>query len=155
MRLRTLLAVLLVLPLLSACVDDRAAWSIDGSREHYLALVREQPYFWDKKIRLSLVVSRMPVCLRKHSMGTGSKTTPVEIYQVPSGAFIAKVGSRLFATESQTCVAWAEIEGEPEGGMGELRGTFRVVKGELVFRAVMPEPGANDSENAQTRPAGQ
>lgn len=155
MRLRALLVLVLALPVLAACVDDRAGWSIDGSREHYLALVREQPYFWDKKIRLSMVVSRMPACLRKHSMGVGSENTQVEIYQVPSGAFIVKAGSRLFATEAQTCVAWAEIEGEPEGGMGTLRGVFRVVKGELVFQAETPEAGANDSENNQTRSAGQ
>ena len=135
MRLRALLTPLLAIPLLSACVDDRAAMDIDGTREHYLALVREQPLFWDKKVNLSLVVSRMPACLRKHSLGPGTENTRVEIWQVPSGAFIAKVGKRMYATETQTCVAWARMDEEPEGGMGELRGVFRVRNGELVFAA--------------------
>ena len=146
MRLRALLTLLLVVPLLSACVDDRAGMEIDGTREHYLALVREQPLFWDKKVNLWLVVSRMPVCLRRHSLGSGTENTRVEIWQVPSGAFIAKVGRRMYATESQTCVAWARLDEEPEDGMGELLGVFRVRNGELVFAAEAPGAVAGGDE---------
>jgi len=146
MRLRALLTLLLSFPLLSACVDDRAAMDIDGTREHYLALVREQPLFWDKKVNLWLVVSRMPACLRRHSLGAGTENTRVEIWQVPSGAFIAKVGKRMYATESQTCTAWARLDEEPEEGMGELRGVFRVRNGELVFAAEAPEASAGNDE---------
>lgn len=146
MRLRALLTLLLAIPLLSACVDDRAAMDIDGTREHYLALVREQPLFWDKKVNLWLVVSRMPACLRRHSLGAGTENTRVEIWQVPSGAFIAKVGRRMYATESQTCTAWARLDEEPAEGMGELRGVFRVRNGELVFATETPEASADKDE---------
>ena len=60
-RLRAALPALLALPLLTACVDDQAAWSIDGSREHTLSVVREQPVPWDNKVNYFVVVSRMPV----------------------------------------------------------------------------------------------
>lgn len=133
MRLRTVLLPLLAVPLLSACVNDGATYEIDNTREHVLSLIREQPYFWDKKVNLSLVVSRMPTCMRRHSIGSVSLNTKVEIYQVPSGAFIVKAGKKMFATETQTCESWAKVDGEPETGMGELRGTFLVKKGELVF----------------------
>jgi hypothetical protein len=133
MRLRHLILPFLALPLLSACVNDGATYEIDGTREHVLSLIREQPYFWDKKVNLYMVVSRMPTCMRRHSMGTGTETTKVEVYQVPSGAFIIRSGKRLYATETQTCEGFAKMESEPVEGMGKLMGTFRVKKDKLVF----------------------
>jgi len=132
MRIRSLLLALLAAPLLTACINDGATYEIDNTREHTLSLIREQPYFWDKKVNLSLVVSRMPACLRRHSLGTGSEKTVVEIFQVPSGAFLIRVGKRLFATETQTCEGFAKVDEEP-ADMGRFVGAFRVQKGVLTF----------------------
>lgn len=145
MSLRHLLLPLFAAPLLTACVNDGATYEIDETREHVLSLIREQPYFWDRKVNLYLVVSRMPTCMRRHTLGPATAKTKVEIYQVPSGAFIVKAGKRMYATETQTCESWAKIDGEPEGGMGELKGTFLVKKGELVFvKEETPEQGADE-----------
>lgn len=133
MRLRHLLLPLLAVPLLTACVNDGATYEIDNTREHVLSLIREQPYFWDSKVNLYLVVSRMPACMRRHSLGSATDKTKVEVYQVPSGAFIIKVGKKMFATETQTCESFAKMDSEPVEGMGQMMGTFRVKKGELVF----------------------
>jgi len=133
MRLRHLILPLLAAPLLTACVNDGATYEIDGTREHTLSLIREQPYFWDSKVELYMVVARMPACMRRHSLGPGTEKTRVEVYQVPSGAFIIKAGKRLFATETQTCESFAKMDSEPVEGMGRLIGTFRLKKGELVF----------------------
>ena len=133
MRLRHLFLPLLALPLLTACVNDGATYEIDNTREHVLSLIREQPYFWDSKVNLYLVVSRMPACMRRHNLGAGTDKTKVEVYQVPSGAFIIKVGKKMFATETQTCESLAKMDGEPAEGMGQMMGTFRVKKGQLVF----------------------
>ena len=133
MRLRHLLLPLLAAPLLTACVNDGATYEIDNTREHIVSVIREQPYFWDDKVSFFVIVSRMPACMRRHSAGTGTAATKVEIYQVPSGAFIVKVGKKMFATETQNCVNFAKMDGEPVEGMGQLMGTFRVKKGELVF----------------------
>jgi hypothetical protein len=133
MRLRHLLLPLLAAPLLTACVNDGATYEIDNTREHVLSLIREQPYFWDSKVELYLVVSRMPACMRRHSLGSGTEKTRVEVYQVPSGAFIVKAGKKMFATETQTCENFAKMDSEPPEGMGQLMGTFRVKKDELVF----------------------
>ncbi|MCL2344354.1 MAG: hypothetical protein FWC58_00690 [Desulfobulbus sp.] len=132
MRLRHLLPLLAV-PLLAACVNDSASYLIDGSAEHTLTLIREQPAFWNDKVNLSLAVSRMPACLRRHSLGSGTARTPVEVWQVPSGAFIIRIGKRMYAAETQTCEGFARIDGDPVTGMGELRGVFRVRDGKLVF----------------------
>ena len=142
MRLRPLLLALLAAPLLTACINDGATYEIDNTREHVLSLIREQPYFWDKKVELYMVVSRMPACMRRHAMGSGTAKTKVEIYQVPSGAFIVKAGKRMFATETQTCESFAKMDEEPPEGLGKLIGSFIEKKGVLVF---VPEK-AEDAE---------
>jgi hypothetical protein len=133
MRLRHLLLPLLAAPLLTACVNDAATFEIDNTREHVLSLIREQPYFWDSKVELYMVVSRLPTCLRRHSIGPATASTKVEIYQVPSGAFIVKAGKRMFATETQTCESFAKMTEEPADGMGTLLGAFQVKDDQLVF----------------------
>ena len=145
MRLRHLILPLLAAPLLSACVNDAATYEIDDTREHVLSLIREQPYFWDSKVELFLVVSRMPACMRRHSLGAGTAKSRVEVYQVPSGAFIIKVGKRMYATETQTCEGFAKMDSEPVEGMGQLMGVFRLKDGELVF-AKEAAGGAGDTE---------
>ncbi|WP_265946464.1 hypothetical protein [Dechloromonas sp. A34] len=145
MRLHHLILPLLAAPLLTACVNDGATYEIDGTREHVLSLIREQPYFWDSKVELFMVVSRMPACMRRHSLGPGTAKTRVEVYQVPSGAFIIKAGKRLYATETQTCESFVKMDSEPVEGMGKLMGIFRAKNGELVF--VKEEvPGPADAE---------
>lgn len=146
MHLRHLFLSLLSLPLLSACINDAATYEIDNTREHVLSLIRQQPYFWDSKLELFMVVSRMPACMRRHSMGLGTPATKVEIYQVPSGAFIVKAGKRMYATETQNCVNFFKMEGEPVEGMGKLMGTFREKKGKLVFVPEETPESAADAE---------
>lgn len=133
MRLRHFALTLLLMPLLSGCVNDAATYEIDNTREHVLSLIREQPVFWDDRLELSMVVSRLPACMRRHKMGSYAPNTKVEIYQVPSGAFIVKAGKRLFATETQTCEGFAKMDAEPPEGMGKMIGTFRFQKGKLAF----------------------
>ena len=106
MRANRFLAVLLLLPVLGGCVNDGATYQIDGSGTHVLSLIREQPYFWDKKVALTVVVSRMPTCMRRHALGSATENTRVEIWQVPSGAYIVKAGKRMFATETITTSFW-------------------------------------------------
>lgn len=133
MRLRHLILSLLAVPLLSACVNDAATYEIDNTREHVLSLIREQPYFWDNKVELYMIVSRMPACMRRHSMGSALPNAKVEIYQVPSGAYVVKFGKRMFATETETCESFAKMTEEPADGLGTLKGTFLVKDGQLVF----------------------
>ena len=130
--MRHWLLPLLFAPLLTACVNDGASYEISGA-EHSLSLIREQPLFWDKTVKLSLAVARMPDCLRRHSIGPGTANTKVEIYRVPSGAFIVRAGKRMYATETQTCEGWAKMDGEPDDVEITLIGTFRVKNDKLVF----------------------
>jgi len=133
MRLRPILFSLLALPLLSACVNDSAVYEIGDGQEHSLTLVREQPYFWNNRVNLVLIVSRMPACLRRHELGSGTEKTRVDVWQAPSGAFVIRVGKRMYVTETQTCEGFAPLDAEPPGGLGEFKGSFRADDGKLVF----------------------
>lgn len=146
MRPFALLTAAFAIPLLTACVDDRVSWYINGDSQHSLTLIRAQPYFWDKKIELDFVVSRMPECSRRHDLGLGTEKTRVSVYQVPSGAFIIKAGRRMFVTETQTCIEWVPLTEEPASGLGELRGVFRMRNGSLEFVAEKPEEAASEEE---------
>lgn len=144
---RHALACLSLALLLSACVNDGASFDLDGTRQHTISLLREQTAPWSKRVDLYIIVSRMPHCTRRHTLGVGTANSKVEIYQVPSGAFIIKLGRHLFATESQTCESWAPINGEPEGGMGVYQGVFRQKNGVLIFEPA-PVESAAESTNA-------
>ena len=144
MRLKNLLLGLCAAPLLAACINDTATMEIDGTREHVLVMMREQPYFWDSKLELFLVVARMPACMRRHPMGTGSTSTRAEIYLVPSGAYIIKIGKRMYVTETQNCVNFAKLDEEPPEGMGQFIGTFREKNGQFTFIKEGEDGGAKD-----------
>ena len=133
MRSRHLLLSLFAAPLLAACVNDTASYAIGGNTDHTLSLVREQPVFWNDKVNLTLIVARMPNCVRRHSLGSGSARTLVEVWQVPSGAFILRAGNRMYAAETHTCEGFARLDADPVTGMGELRGVFRQRNGRLAF----------------------
>jgi hypothetical protein len=144
MRLRSLLLACCAVPLLTACINDGASFEIEKNSEHVISVIREQPYPWDNKVDFYVVVSRMPFCMRRHSAGTGTQNSKVEIYQVPSGAYIVKLGKRMFATETQNCVNFAKMDAEPDEGMGTLMGTFLDKSGKLVF-----EPAKVDAPEAK------
>ena len=124
MRLATLLSCALALPLLAGSNNDGATSQIDNTGQHSLSLVREQPYFWDKKINFYLVVARMPVCMRRHLIGAMAPATKVEIWQVPSGAYIVRTARFMYATETETCEGFARMDAEPPEGLGKQIGTF-------------------------------
>ncbi len=123
--------------LLSGCVNDAASYQING-REHALVLTRDQNWFWQKKVELAVVVSRLPDCQRKHKMHPAAiKSFKVELWQPGGGTYVLRQGNNLYLTETQTCEGFQELDKEPPGGLGRLLGTFRQVSGKLTF---VPEP---------------
>jgi len=123
--------LLLWLPLLVACSDQRAAFEIDGSRQHTLTLIRVQTLPWDKTARYAVVVARMPDCQRRHEIGAGGAETRVEVFAPGNDAWILKQGKRMYVVEARTCEGFARLEAEPEGGLGPLQGSFQMRNGTL------------------------
>lgn len=129
---------ILLLPILVACSDQRAALELD-SAQHALTLIRMQNFFWERTARYTIVAARMPECQRRHDMGSAGAESKVEVYAPGNDAWILKQGKRLFVVETRTCEGFARLEGEPEGGMGPLRGTFQMRNGTLVAMPVATE----------------
>ncbi|HRE17253.1 MAG TPA: hypothetical protein PLW86_09365 [Rhodocyclaceae bacterium] len=115
---------LCLLPLLAACVNDRVAYEVPDSTE-IITLIREQQWFWDPKVELSLVVARMPNCMRRHPPVPGTAATVVELYQYEPTTFIVKIGDKLWATETRTCEGFAPMDKAPEQGLGSKLGTWK------------------------------
>ena len=123
---------------LAACVNDGTAYDIRGDRQHSISVLREQPFFWDKTVHFFVILSRMPDCTRRHEMADGTPTSVIDVFQVPSGAYILQLGSRYFAAEIETCEGFAEIndlnaQGEPKDGTGLYRGRFHTKDGAWTF----------------------
>ena len=129
--------LLLCLPLLSACINDGAALLINGAN-HSLSLTRQQPQFWDKKVKLHMVVSRMPECQRRHALRSATvATATAELYAPGEGTYILKQGKYLYLFETTTCLGFQEMKEEPPSGLGEKLGAFRMQNGTFRF---IPEP---------------
>jgi hypothetical protein len=127
--------LLLWLPLLVACSDQRAAFEIDGSRQHTLTLIRVQTLPWDKTARYSVVAARMPDCQRRHDIGAAGAETRVEVFAPGNDAWILRQGKRMHVVETRTCEGFARLETEPEGGFGPLQGSFQMRNGSFVWVA--------------------
>lgn len=138
---REMLLPWLLLPLLVACSDQRAAFEF-ASSQHSLTLIRVQNFFWEKTANFSIVAARMPDCMRRHEMGPAGADSQVEVFAPGNEAWILRQGKRMFVVETRTCEGFAKLEGEPEGGMGALQGTFQMRSGTLIF---VPEASGDAS----------
>jgi hypothetical protein len=132
--------LLLLLPFLAACTDDRATFEINGNA-HSLSLIRITTFPWDKTAQYAVVASRMPDCLRRHAMPNAGLNARVEVYSPGNDAWILQQGKRMYVVETRTCEGFARLDAEPEGGMGPLMGTFQMRGENLVFVAA-PKPQA-------------
>ncbi len=137
----------LLLPLLVACSDQRAAFEI-ASSQHSLTLIRVHNFFWEKTADYSIVAARMPDCMRRHEMGPGGAESRVEVYAPGNDAWILRQGRRMFVVETRNCEGFAKLDREPEGGMGPLQGTFQLRSGTLTFVAA-PQSEAPPAAAAQ------
>jgi len=126
--------LLLLLPLLSACSDQRATVEIQGSA-HSLSLIRVTTFPWDKTAKYAIVASRMPDCMRRHAMSEAGLEAKVEVYSPGNNAWILKQDGHMYVTETRSCEGFAALDKAPEDGMGALLGDFEMRNDTLVFVA--------------------
>ena len=134
--------ILLLLPFLSACSDQRATVEIQGSA-HSLSLIRVTTFPWDRTAKYSIVAARMPDCMRRHPISAAGLDARVEVYAPGNNAWIIKQDGRMYVTETRTCEGFATLDKVPEDGIGALLGDFEMREGTLVFVAapkVEPPP---------------
>lgn len=137
-----MLAVLVV-PLLVACSDQRASVNIQGNA-HSLTLIRETGAPWSKTAKYAIVASHMPDCMRRHAISEAPLDAKVEIYSPGNDAWILKLGSQMYVTETRTCEGFAKLDRVPDDGLGPLLGIFEMRSETLVFSAApKAAPAAN------------
>jgi len=136
MRIRFFHTTLLIGSLLLAgCIDDSASYQI-GDRDHALSIFRVQPYFWQEEVALSLVVSHLPDCQRRHSVANvDASAATIELYETDAQKFMLHEGSRWYLIDSENC-SLEPIDAPGQAVQGTLQGKFEEdEKRRLVFVA--------------------
>lgn len=145
MNLAAPLCVVLLLPVLAGCVNDAASLQIDG-KEHSISVVREQKWFWEDKVELFVVVTRMPDCQRRHHLKTAPiATASFDVFSPDAVTFYLRQGGRTYSVETKTCESFRELSGAPDSGMGLKIGVFKEVGGQFTF---VEEPASPDAATA-------
>jgi len=132
--------LLLLVPLLSACENDAAAYAIEG-RNHAITLVREQPYPFAPSVKQALIAARFPECQRRFTIdtGTASDNFKMELWALRDRLFVARQGKAWYAIGTDKCQV-QKMKPISDTPPGQLVGTFRRRDGALVFE---PVPGAS------------
>lgn len=126
------LLVLAVVPFLSACENEGAAFMIDG-KDQSIVLVREQHWFWDSEVDQAVVVSHMPACMRRYDIKPGvAGSVKMEVYEAGDYLWALKQGKNWYLASTEKCEfqRWTEPPDEPPG---RLVGTFSRKNDKLEF----------------------
>jgi hypothetical protein len=117
-------ATLLVCSLFFAgCIDDSASYQIGGS-DHALTLIRMQPYFWQEDIEVSMVVTRLPECQRRHPLDRGGLGgASIELYETDAQKFLLREGKQWYSIESENC-SLEGVDAPKSDAQGALKGKF-------------------------------
>ena len=128
----------LLLPLLlTACARDSATYYVDkGSNQHTLSVRRQQDYFWNDNVRVTLVATRMPDCQRQIPLGDMLvDEVDLEVFAQPENHWTLRNGNQVWQVETQNCA----LLGEGGPVAGDKVGTFKVdAKNKLVFEEAAP-----------------
>jgi hypothetical protein len=126
--------------LLAGCTEDSATFNIDGP-DHALTIRRQQRYFWEDKVEVALLASRMPDCRRLHQLGSfaPAEQTRVDVFAAGEQLWNLRMGQQLWQIETETCDGLVELEFDPKADLGQPAGSFSVHDGKLAFE---PAPAA-------------
>lgn len=138
--------------LLAGCVNESATYHFDG-REKGLTLLAKQPWFWDQRLDLEVVMSRLPICQRRSPLEAAMPGgIALDVFRPEAGEFsepilVLRQGGRHYALGLDNCElqAFKTLPQKP----GLLLGTFRMEGRHLKFSAApSPVPAATPSSAA-------
>lgn len=122
---------------LAGCVNDTASYMVGNDRKHAVTLIRAQPWFWDDKVKVSIVVARHPDCLGGMDVEGVPRTARLAVYlapdEYPERIFILDVEGAQYAISTASCRV--QKFATPVAERGELLGNFQETSGKLVFVA--------------------
>lgn len=122
-------SVLLLPLLLTGCVRDWATY--EGSNTGDTVTVRaEQEYFWDKRLKLKLSMSRLPDCQRVLELADQVPSLEMQLFATGERVYTLRSTDRSWTFETQNCTML-----EPSTAPGTLLGTYTLEGSEVVFTA--------------------
>lgn len=134
------LSIALLPLLLTACARDSATYYVDkGSNQHTLSIRRQQQYFWNDNVDITLVATRMPECMRQIPLGEMLvDEVDIELFAAPDLHWSLRSGNQIWQVQTQTCA----LIGENGPVQGEKVGAFKVDgANKLVFEEAVRVPG--------------
>lgn len=146
--MKPLITMLSAALLLAGCMNESATLALDD-KEHRLTLQVRQPWFWEQKVELEVLVSRLPDCQRRSRIGTAMPAeVALDVLRPDPGEFaepilVLRQGSRHFALGLATCEI-QPFKAAPKNP-GTPLGAFRMEGTKLKFNAApapRPAPAA-------------
>lgn len=123
-----------ILPL-TGCVNDTASYMVGGDRNHAVTLARAQPWFWDDKVKVSVVVARQPDCLGGLDVEGVPRSTKMTLSlapdEYPERIFLLTIEGADYAVSTTSCRV--QKFDAPVADKGELLGAFQEEAGTLGF----------------------
>lgn len=123
---KRLLAALLPPLALAACSQDTASYTIADDKQHAIVLIRNQAWFWEDTVALTIAPARLPDCQGSLTVEDVPKGEPIALYRPPDEyaepIFILKAGARHFAVSTATCRV-QEFKAAP-AALGTALGAF-------------------------------
>ncbi len=127
--------------LLAGCENDTASWTVGGSTDNALTLIREQRWVWQRSSEVSLVVAHHPDCQRRHSLNPRPVgDAKAELYSSGQQLYVLKNGELWYAIDQRSCEVFF-TDPPAAADRGPLVGSFDYREGRLRFVAE-PAPAA-------------
>lgn len=120
--------------LLAGCLQDTASYQFE-EKDHAITLVRNQTWFWQDTVEVTVIALRLPHCNGGLTISDMPVDTRVSLYRAPDEyaepIFILKAGKRYFAVSTQSCRV-QKFDDAPDP-LGEKLGVFRVKDDKFQF----------------------
>jgi hypothetical protein len=134
---RTLLMIA-ALPVLAGCVQDSASYMIDGDRNHAVTVMRNQKWFWNSAVDVTVVAARQPDCLGGLDIKGVARDAKLVLHRgpedyYPEPIFILTVENANYAVSTQSCRV--QKFAEPPADPGPVIGHYQEEGGKLVYAA--------------------
>ncbi|HMM55455.1 MAG TPA: hypothetical protein PKC23_10625 [Candidatus Desulfobacillus sp.] len=136
------LPILTCLPLLLAGCFNQSAGFEPGGEGQSLTLQVTQPWFWDQRVDLEVVMARLPDCQRRSRLGDAMPAeVAVQVFRPAEGEFAEPIlvlgqSGRYYALGLGNCELQAFTTPPPNAGA--LLGTFRIEGRTLSFVPAAP-----------------
>jgi len=135
------LAALLPTLALAACSQDTASYAIGDDKQHAIVLIRNQAWFWEDRVQVTIAPARLPECQGSLTVEDIPRGEPLRLYRAPEEyaepIFILQAGARHFAVSTVSCRV-QEFREAP-AALGTPLGNYRESDGRFAF---VPEAAA-------------